>query len=251
MKDSRKVAQFFRLLPEGSMSQIEAFCIESLGKEYRKFDTKEEIQSVFENPDLKEEDQLALRDYSGYNYIHLNHAITNRWNYMEDGNIAKKQEFLEGAKQLESIIETNSQPTCNFKTYRAVPLSYFKDYGIETLEDLKDLQEKFLLEEGFVSTSLLEKNCFFQKPNTMGINYNVKIEYLVDETFKDGLYLGNTFLSNHQEENEFLMNHYQISKVVSCDIDASFEFASLKAVVIPKAIYDSYYQQKQIHGNVK
>lgn len=43
----------------------------------------------------------------------------------------------------------------DFKTYRGTPLSHFKDYGINNIEDLNLLVGKFIYEEGFTSTSVL------------------------------------------------------------------------------------------------
>ena len=82
----------------------------------------------------------------------------------------------------------------------ALTLAGFELEGIETLEDLKSLEGGFLLDKGFVSTSLVEDSCYYRKPNELGLNYNVKIEYLVPEEFEDGVSIGNVSYCPGQNE---------------------------------------------------
>ena len=105
------------------------------------------------------------------------------------------------------------------------------------------MQGKFMFDKGFVSTSLIEKDCFFQKENTLGLNYNVKIEYLIPDSFGDGMYLGNNNRSSYNpEQSEYLINSGNMSRVANVKVDG--DTAVLTVVMIPKSIYDKYYQDQ-------
>jgi len=244
--ENSNVRLLFKYIDDVKKNDIDEFVLNSLTHQYQRFSSLHDIRAVFNNPNyLTYDESLCIREYSGVNFRNINNALRDRWNYNDNGNISEKDRFLKNGTQLRNIIEKNSNSFEDFITYRGVDLSYFKEYGIESLDDLQAMEGKFLLDKGFISTSLLESNCFFKKPNDLGINYNVKIEYLIPKDFSDGIYIGdNPSLSYSPEQYEYLINTFNISKVASVRIDQD-NTATLTAVMIPKSIYDDYYKNKE------
>lgn len=185
------------------------------------------------------EEMNLLLEYSGWNYKHINNALRDTWNYEENGHIDKKREYLDIGNEISEIIMNKPTNLGNIKTYRGVNLSYFREYGIENIEDLTNLKGTFILDNGFVSTSINEDKCFFKSDNDLGMNYNVKITYLIPEELNDGILLsGNLSYSPNQEE--FLINTSNIALVKDVIINDD-NTACITAMIIPKMIYDDYY----------
>lgn len=247
--NSSNVSLLFSYIDESKRMDIDEFVLNSLARKYQRFSSVHEIRDVFYKPNyLTYEDTLYLRAYSGLNFKNINDALRDRWSYINNGHVANKDKFLKNGSRIKSIIEKHPTSVDNFVAYRGVDLSYFKDYGIESLDDLSSLEGKFMLDKGFVSTSLLESNCFFKKENDLGIDYNVKIEYLIPRDFSDGIYIGdNPSLSYSPEQYEYLINTFNLAKVASVKIGKD-NTATLTAVMIPKSIYDDYYMGKAKKG---
>ena len=91
----------------------------------------------------------------------------------------QRERFDKIATDLRDAIDDNQRSIGNVKVFRGVPISYFSEYGISSLDDLRSLKGEFLLDKGFVSTSLVEDDCYYKKENELGLNYNVKIEYSI------------------------------------------------------------------------
>jgi len=240
--ENKTVNQIFRYISDERKVALQEYSVLSLGREYKEFSTVEEI--IFFTKDREEinyNDNEFLKEYSGYNYKHINNTLRNRWNYEENGNIEARPRFLEDGRRLSQIIRRNSTSLGNFKAFRGVDISYFREYGIEKLEDLQQMEGKFLYDSGFVSTSLLESESFFKKENELGINYNIQITYLIPEEFDDGIYLeGDMTYSPNQRE--YLINNANLARISSVTINEDGT-AHLTAVMIPKKIYDEYYEK--------
>lgn len=232
------VDKILRHVSETDRDNMDYFYLESLTRTYESGNNDVLVQS----PLSYEENDLLL-NYSGYNYKHINAVLRGIWTYEENGDIGKANEYLSLAKQLSEII--SSHPTTlnnNIMTYRGVDLNYFKQYGIESLEDLKSLEGKYMMDRAFVSTSIEENNSFFKKDNELGKNYNVKIEYMIPKEFRDGIFLdGNSSYSPNQRE--FLINASNLTRVSGVVINED-NTAVVKATVIPKELYDEYYRTK-------
>ena len=71
------------------------------------------------------------------------------------------------------------------------------------------------------------------------MNYNVEIIYLIPEEFQDGIYLndGDTYSIN---QNEYLINRGNLAKISAVKINSDGT-AQMIATMIPKKIYDEYY----------
>lgn len=236
------IETFFRFIKEEDKANIEYFYLESSKRTYRPVDSGADISTLLLNDELSYEDNEFLLNYSGFNYRHINATLRKIWNYEENGAINKKYSYDVVAQNLQRVI--NNHPTTlldNIIVYRGVDLSYFRSYGIETLEDLKQLEDKYILDRGFVSTSLLEKDCFFKKDNDWGLNYNIKIEYMIPQEFKDGIYLSKVS-SYTPQQHEFLINTSNLSKINSVSIDE--DTAIISTTIIPKEVYDPYYRER-------
>ena len=242
---SNNVRKIFRFISDERKKLISEYVIDCMTKGYRNVE-----QNEFINDNISYEDIEFLREYSGYNYKNINNALRGNWNYDDNGNIENRDRFLKDGRNLSEIIKNNpSYVNKDFRVYRGVSIDYFRDYGIEKIEDLVKLQGQFILDKGFVSTSISEKDSFFKKNNELGVNYNVMITYLIPKEVDDGIFLyGDMTYSSNQKE--YLINSYNMAKVVSVNINDD-ETANIVAIIIPKKIYDEYYSNVNNQNRIR
>ena len=233
--ESKYVNTMIRMIGD-KREDIDNYCESVLDREYA-IKSSEEI----EIPSLSREDIDSVREYSGYNFKHINAALRDNWNYEVNGNISNKNEYIARGRRLEEIIGNNPSYMGNFRTYRGATLSSFSEYGITSIDELKNMEGKFMFDRGFTSTSISEDKCFYDRDNELGKNYNVKIEYLIPEEFGDGIYLGNSVLSYTPGQDEYLINRANMSKVIGVSVDSQNNKATMMVVMIPKHIYDMSY----------
>lgn len=236
MGESKDVKRIMRYISEERQNMIGSFCGECKDREYQAFVDPEMALMSIPQPPLMGEDADVFVNYSGYNFRHINNAARGRWNYEENGTLDKAQ-YEEIASRMKSVIDKNQYSIGNTKLFRGVTLDYFRDYGIHSLEDMDSLCGQMLLDKGFVSTSLVEDRCFYKMDNELGLNYNVKIEYLVPEEFTDGICLSSLTYSPGQ--CEYLINAWNMAKVV--DVIHDGDGVIVKACLVPKKVYDEYY----------
>ena len=233
---SKDVRRIMRYISPERQNMIGSFCGESVDRQYRTFSDPELALMSINQPSLVGEDADVFLNYSGYNFRNINNAARCRWNYEENGN-ADKAQFEQIASRMKNAIDQNQSSIGNTKLFRGVTLDYFRDYGIHSLEDMDALKGQMLLDKGFVSTSLVEDRCFYKMDNDLGLNYNVKIEYLVPEKFTDGICLSSLTYSPGQ--CEYLINAWNMAKVV--DVIHDGDGVIVKACLVPKKVYDEYY----------
>ena len=240
---NKYIDRLLHFISEEDKINMDYFYLESLNRNYKRIESSEETLTLLENDEICYEDSDFLLNYSGFNYKHINAVLRDTWNYEENGDISRANEYRALASRLQQVImEHPTKLNDNINVYRGVDLSYFRQYGIESLEDLKSLEGKHMLDRGFVSTSVQEDKCFFKKDNELGLNYNVKIEYMVPSEFKDGIYLnGATSYTPMQEE--FLINSSNLARVSSVTINDD-NTAVVRASLIPKELYDDYYKNR-------
>lgn len=236
---SRDVSRYFRLMGDAKVQAIDDFVASCSGREYYSAKTPDDI-SFISTGDIDNDSMEILRIYSGYNFRNINNVLRGRWNYSENGDISRKAEFEGLARDLVSTIDNNQHSMGDVMAYRGVSLDYFRDYGVESLSDLEDLKGQFLLDRGVVSTSLVEDRSFFKKENDLGLNYNVKIEYMVPREFEDGVYLGGYDTSYSKEQCEYVINAANMAKVLDVSV-SSDDSAVVRALLVPKKVYDDYY----------
>lgn len=233
---SKDVKRIMRYISEERQNMIGSFCGECKDREYQAFVDPEMALMSIPQPPLMGEDADVFVNYSGYNFRHINNAARGRWNYEENGTLDKAQ-YEEIASRMKSVIDKNQYSIGNTKLFRGVTLDYFRDYGIHSLDDMDSLRGQMLLDKGFVSTSLVEDRCFYKMDNELGLNYNVKIEYLVPEEFTDGLCLSSLTYSPGQ--CEYVINSWNMAKVI--DVIHDGDGVIVKACLVPKKIYDDFY----------
>ena len=85
----------------------------------------------------------------------INASARGTWNYEAHGHIDEKARFDVIADCLKNAIDENQHSIGNVKVFRGVPLDYFSEYGISSIDEVKSLEGGFLLDKGFVSTSLV------------------------------------------------------------------------------------------------
>lgn len=237
------IESFLRFIREDDKVNMEYFYLESLTRQYQKIDNTSEIESLLTPEELSQEESDALLNYSGFNYKHINALLRGTWNYEENGDISKAESHQISATYLKELI--SKRPTIlndNIIVYRGVDISYFKEYGIESIQDLKSLENNYMLDRGFVSTSIQEDTCFYKKDNCLGLNYNIKIEYMVPQEFKDGILLGKS-TSYSPNQQEFLINSANLAKVSNVTVNDD-NTAVVRTMLIPKELYDNYYRNK-------
>lgn len=240
---NKYVERLLRFISEEDKANIDYFLLEALNRVHQKIDADTDVSTILVNDELSYEDADFVLNYSGFNYKHINAVLRGTWNYEDNGDISKADDYRILASRLQQIIMAHAT-TLNddIVVYRGVDLSYFKQYGIESLDDLKLLEGKQIFDRGFVSTSIKEDSCFFQKDNDLGLNYNIKIEYMVPHEFKDGLYLDSS-TSYAPMQEEYLINSANLSRVSSVTINDD-NTAIIRATLIPKELYDDYYKKK-------
>lgn len=244
---SKDLKTTFRFLSEEDKNNISEFYDGCLSRQYREFD---DIEMALMNTDYSnsysDDVKNMFSNYSGFNYRRINASARGTWNYEKHGHIDDKIRFDEFAGDLKTAIDENQKSIGDVKVFRGVPLSYFSEYGISSLEELESLNGGFLLDRGFVSTSLVDDACYYKKENELGLDYNVKIEYLVPEEFGDGVSISN--LSYSPGQCEYLINSWNLAKVVGVSMDGD-DGAIVSAMLIPKYVYDKAYRQNL--GEVK
>ena len=238
---SKDVSRVFRLLDTDEINNISSFSSACSNRFYREFRDSDVALIHCDSGSYSSDVIDVFNNYSGFNYRRINASARGKWNYEKHGHSKERERFDQIATDLRDAIDDNQRSIGNVKVFRGVPISYFSEYGISSLDDLRSLKGEFLLDKGFVSTSLVEDDCYYKKENELGLNYNVKIEYLVPEEFEDGVSIGNVSYSPGQ--NEYLINAWNIASVSDVRMDGE-DGAIVTALLIPKKVYDKAYRHE-------
>lgn len=235
---SKKVDSLFRFLDEEEINNISQY-IMSDDRDYIEYKSSDEIN--FKNQNYNKDDMDVFRSYSGYIYQYVNDALNGNWDYSYDGNLDFKNRCLELGRELNDVLINSKNSTSdNFKVFRGVPVSFFREYGIDNLSELVNLKNKYLFDYGFTSTSFLKCTSYFMKEVPEGVFRNVLIEYDVPRDFNEGVYLKNDDLSYSSSQNEYLINSETLGYVYDCVLDG--DKAILKVKLIPKKVYRKDYR---------
>ena len=157
---SKDVKQMMKFISTDKVQAIDEFYNNCFDRDYYEYKDEEVAMMNINVPTLSNDDSDVFLNYSGYNFKNINNALRGRWNYEENG-LADKSYYLEIANKMRDVINNNQTSIGNLKLFRGVSLDYFKDYGISSLQDMMSLKGQFLLDKGFVSTSLVEDDCFY------------------------------------------------------------------------------------------
>ena len=150
---SKKVDSLFKFLDNEEIDNIKEY-IASDDREYLEYKNVDAID--FFNEDYSGDDISIFRSYSGYIYQYVNNAINGSWDYSYDGDEKFKNRCLEIGRELnEILLNSKNLSSNNFKVFRGVPISFFKEYAIESISELINLNNKYLFDYGFTSNSFL------------------------------------------------------------------------------------------------
>lgn len=226
--------------------ELEKFIEEVKNQNFMKIDSQESLQNIF-NDNISEflnlvtqDELLDLRSYTGYNFKNINAILRNNWTYEENGLLDNetKKRFFNLSNKISTILNKFPPLPYNFTTYRGTTLDSFSKYGITTISDLENMKEKYMFEEGFTSTSIIENTCYFNKTLDTGKNYNIEIKYLISTEYDEGALLLNNDMSYSINQNEYLINKGSLSKVVDVEINEELNQAILTVVLIPRKKWD-------------
>ena len=243
---SKTTDMVLRYISDEKKQEMEDFISEIFFEKFLEIKNNEQLKSVFKDNlyeflnSVTQDELLDLRTYTGYNFKNINAILRNNWTYEENGLLTEEQKrkFLILSQKISEIIKKFPKLPYNFITYRGTTLSSFSKYGISNINDLQSLKGNYMYEEGFTSTSVIEDTCYFNKQLETGLNYNIKLKYLVSDEYDEGVLLQNSDMSYSTNQNEYLINKGSLSKVVDVKIDNELNQAELTLVIVPRKKWD-------------
>lgn len=243
---SKLTNYLFRYLEEGKEEELDFYVSDVLNREYLSLENDEQVSEVFGEmaseftQNLTYQEALNLRSYSGFSHKEINALLRDKWNYEQHGKLTeeRKSEYRKTGQDIEKIVFKFPPLEKNIKVYRGVTIAQFSDYGIYTLDDLTAMEGKYFYDAGFTSTSLVRKKSLYNTEAFQIGKRNIEIEYLIPEECHDGALLLDEFTSHYKAENEYLINSRSLIRIVSVDINKQDNTAFLRAVLIPKKIWD-------------
>ncbi len=211
------------------------------------FHNEKEISDYFSEIDNKfkeannEKCLNNFRFYTGSSYTKVNELLRGTWDYEINGRLTeeKKNIYTQMTEQMEKSLNKVSELPSNIVTYRGTNLKTFAAYNISSLEDLKSLEGNYIYDNGFVSTSLLERGCMFQKETTYFGTYNILVKYVIPRDSKEGLPI---FNSQYVDEAEYLINRGSLVKVM--DTTVANNCAYITCILIPRKLWSKDYNHK-------
>ena len=243
---SKLTSYLFRYLEDGKEEELDIYTREAQEREYLSIETEEQISELFGSTatefshNLTYQESLNLKSYTGFSHKEINALLRDKWNYEQHGRLTdeRRNEYTEIGQEVEKIVYKFPSLDRNIKVYRGVTLAQFSDYGIYSLEDLTAMEGKYFYDGGFSSTSLIRKKSLYQTSAFQIGNRNIEIEYLIPEECHDGALLLDENTSHYKVETEYLINSGSLIRIISVDIDKENNSALLKAVLVPKKIWD-------------
>ncbi len=245
---NKNLNMVLRMIGNEAITKTDLFIEEIKNRNYTSFNSEEQIgdffkgymQNFYSNHSYQEVDNL--RYYTGVAYKDINAILRGNWNYEANGLLTedKKVEINNLTDNLENIFNTLNPISNNIKVYRGVNLKVFKDYGVFSICDLKNLVGEYYFDMGFTSTSFLKEKCFFDRNLEYHDKCDVLIEYLVPAESNDGIPLINDDLSYSKQQTEFLIKKGNLSKIIDVSFSEDGTKAYLKAVLMPQKILNHF-----------
>ena len=251
--ESKVTNMFLRMLGNDVKESIEYYLNDVCSRTFLVMNSMKQVNNVFGNSVdsflncLNPSEMLDLRSYTGYNFKNINAILRGNWNYEVNGYLDqnKSLEYRKLASNITSILNKFDTPNIDFITFRGTTLDSFSSYGIYSIADLENLEGKFLYEQGFTSTSILESSSYSNKKLDDGRYCNVSIRYLIPAESTDGALLVDDGMSYSTGQNEFLLNSGSLTKIIDVKVDMNTNTAILTGVLVPKNIYDLDYAKSQ------
>lgn len=252
--ESRVTNSILRMMGEESRKEIDNYLEHISAKDFLIINSMELLSNIFGKSiddfliSLSEDELMDLRTWTSYNFSNINAILRNTWTYEVNGLLTeeKKNQLRELTDRISKIFTKYNNPQIDFIAFRGTTIGSFKDYGITDLQELENLEGKFLYEQGFTSASIIESSCYFKKDFNDLKKYNIEVRYLVSSECNDGVLLVNNDTSHYLGESEYLMDKGSLSKVINVKVDKDNDTAIMTVVLIPKKIYDREYRQDKI-----
>lgn len=235
------------------LDEMNFYIDDVVSRDYVSFDNIEQVNCFFKNnidnmySNYNYEELSDLRYYTGSSFKEVNAILRNNWTYDVNGELTKEKEsnYRIMASNISGIINSKgTELNSNIKVYRGVNINAFKKFGVNSLADLISLKGQYVYDSGFISTSLVRENSFFDRELDYHEPCNIEIEYLIPNESDDGVPLINPELSyNSKEQTEYLINSGNLSRVVDVVLDEINNKAYLKMVYIPKKVWDLSYKK--------
>ena len=243
---SQLTKYLFRYLEPGKEEEMDIYISDVMDREYLSLESDEEVSQVFGEMaadftmGLTYKEALSLRSYTGFSHKEINALLRDKWNYEQHGLLTdeKRREYSQIGEDVEKVVFKFPPLDRNIKVYRGVTLAQFRDYGINSLDELTAMQGKYFYDSGFTSTSLVRKSSLYNTEAFQIGKRNIEIEYLIPEECHDGALLLDEYTSHYKAENEYLINSSNLIRILSVDIDKQNNTAFLRAILVPKKVWD-------------
>lgn len=243
---SQLTKYLFRYLEPGKEEEMDIYISDVMDREYLSLESDEEVSQVFGEMaadftmGLTYKEALSLRSYTGFSHKEINALLRDKWNYEQHGLLTdeKRREYSQIGEDVEKVVFKFPPLDRNIKVYRGVTLAQFRDYGINSLDELTAMQGKYFYDSGFTSTSLVRKSSLYNTEAFQIGKRNIEIEYLIPEECHDGALLLDEYTSHYKAENEYIINSGSLIRILSVDIDKENNTAFLRAILVPKKVWD-------------
>ena len=246
------VKYILKCVKEENNVNLESYTNDVLKRDYIVFKSENEFINFFKDyyADFFSKctygDIKTLSEYTGYNYKFINAILRGNWNYNEHGYCDDKvrERWRNCADEIKEVFK--KAPDClsgDIKVYRGVSISSFKDYGVTSLDDLKDLVGTYYYDLGFTSTSLLRNKSFFDREFDYHNDCNIEIEYMIPQECSDEIPVINEDMSYSVSQCEFVINSDSLSKIVDVQVDREANKAYIKAILIPTKVWNKRHEK--------
>ncbi len=236
---------------QGKWETINDYVDEKLKTEPKEYSSVEEFYE--DNPGygaqmrkLSYKDSKNLFDYTGYDFRGINILARGYWDYEKLGQHTEEKEaryrgIMQGVSE---AIPKAPAPNEDFVTFRGTDLSTFREYGIQTLQDLKKMQGQFFMEKGFMSSSLTKEASFYERnlENTFHGKRNVEICCHIPAGCHESAFLMENNVTDAQGQQEVLINRnclFLVSDVMNTTKNTGEEVAIVDMLLIPRELYEA------------
>lgn len=230
------------------LENINIFIQEVKRRSYMTLEDSSKLISLFGSKvskfqeELSEEELLKIRSYTGYDFRNINATLRGNWTYDINGLLTKEKtdDYKKISSEISKIIQKFPSLDIDITAYRGTNITAFNDYGITSLDELSSLKNNYLYDRGFTSTSLIRDSSFFKRDLEWGPQSNIEIEYLIPAECQDGAILSSNNLSYSNNQWEFVINSANLSKVIDVEVNKDENTAYIKAVLLPKNLWNIY-----------
>jgi tetratricopeptide (TPR) repeat protein len=228
---------------------VREYLNDALNREYDDYESLKDFNKA--NPEYVDQlfsglsytEQETLKRYTGFNYRAWNTYLRKGWIYDEHGayNEARKRDYEEDIAKMDKLIESSPKAESDFYAYRGVNIEAFRDYGVQTVEELSKLKGQFYLERGFTSTAISLDQSFIGREEFDDVRRkpcNVGIRYMIPKGTNEGVVIPRGSLSYSHSTDEYVLHSSALSYIDNVEVSEDGESAAVSCVVIPREYYD-------------